>query len=187
MIKRETFPTAAKQLISLLENCYDTRHKSCNWNCSCGKNLEKCQNYLHHRELGFRQQMQINKTHISNCWQTRTVISCINTSTICLTSLQNHTQTHTHTPGLTEPLLKPWSLLVPPPPEPDLNSPFWPTGLLTQRRRISLRHKGNDPGVRLFPLLHWQKLHTRVYSLMIGKVWCKTKNNFSISRSKHLC
>lgn len=66
-------------------------------------------------------------------------------------SVHNHTHKHMHTPGLAEPLAKPRTILVPPPPEPDLNSPLWPTGLLTQRPHISLRHKGSSPVVTLFP------------------------------------
>lgn len=143
--------------------------------------------------------MQKNKTHISNCWETRTK----SMSQICTyTPAFPQQGIITHAPGLTEPLAKPCTLLVPPPPEPDLNSSFWPTGLLTQRPHISLRHKGNDLTVPLFPRYdaHSLKLHklytsTKFYSL-VSKVWLKktkkkhirfTVHLISATISKHFC
>ena len=106
--------------------------------------MGKGPNYLHHGELGLHRQRRKNKTHISSCWQTRnnnfTYLHRKLFSDRCV--IITHTQVHT--PGLTEPLAKPRTLLVPPPPEPGLNSPFWPTGLLTQSGHVGLRHREDN-------------------------------------------
>lgn len=94
--------------------------------------------------------MQKNRTHISSCGQMRIIMTHMN-SIFSHSSAQTHRQTHS--PGLTESLPKCWTLMVPPPSEPDLNSPFWPTGLLTQRPHISLRHKGKDQNFILISLI----------------------------------
>lgn len=57
------------------------------------------QNYLHHIELGLHRQTQKNKTHISNCWQTRTITSHIYTyvlHTRSHISVSSHTRNHAH-------------------------------------------------------------------------------------------
>lgn len=46
-----------------------------------------------------------------------------------------------HTPGLTESLAKTWTLVVPPPPEPQLNSSLGPARLLAQSPNGRLTHK----------------------------------------------
>lgn len=72
------------------------------------------------------------------------------TNTRVLTHGAKYKHTGMHTPGLTEPLLQPWSILVPPPPEPHFDSPLRPAGLLTQRANTHLTHT-NNPAVT-FPL-----------------------------------
>lgn len=112
-------------------------------------------NDLHHGELGLHRKKQKNKTHISNCWQMK--IITLDIWAHYHIQWVSHKHTDVHTPGLTEPLPKRWSLLVPPPPEPDLNSSLWPTCLFTQRPHISLRHKGEGQSVTPSVILWWAK------------------------------